>query len=80
MYELPAKAVAVTKNYRQETVDGICQNSGVWFDEPVVEMCIRSERYDQEMTLLHLPRKEPVFHADEVDDDVFDRFTNLSRR
>ncbi len=80
MYELPQRAVAVAKDYRQETVGGIHQAAGIWFDEPVVEMCIRSERYDQEMTLLHLPRKEPVFHAEEVDEDAFDRFTGLSRR
>lgn len=75
MFELPQLAVAVKQDYRQETIDGISQPSGVWFNEPVVEMCIRSERYDQEMTLLHLPRVEPKFHANEVDEDTFDRFT-----
>lgn len=80
MYELPSTAVAVAQDFRQETVDGISQAAGVWFDEPVVEMCIRSERYDQEMTLLHLPQKEPAFHADEVDEDTFDKFTAPSYR
>lgn len=80
MYELPVKAVAATKDYRQETVDGINQPADVWFDVPVVEMCIRSERYDQEMTLLHLPRKEPVFHADEVDKDTLDRLIDPLQR
>lgn len=80
MYELPVKAVAVTQDFRQETVDGISQNAGVWFNEPVVEMCITSKRYQQEMTLLHLPRKEPVFHADENDEDTFDQLTKPSRR
>lgn len=80
LYELPKKAIAVTQDYRQETVDGIKQPTGVWFNEPVVEMCIRSERYDQELTLLHLPPNEPTFHADEVVKDSFDRFTSSSRR
>ena len=80
MYELPSSAVAVTQDFRQETVDGIPQDAGVWFDEPVIEMCISSRRYEQEMTLLHLPRGEPVFHADEVGEDAFDRLTKPSRR
>jgi Zn-dependent peptidase ImmA (M78 family) len=80
MYELPAAAVAVTQDFRQETVDGIQQQAGVWFKEPVVEMCIPSKRYEQELTLLHLPRTEPVFHAEEVDEDVFDRLSEPSRR
>ena len=75
MYELPASATAVTQDYRQEAVDGISQPAGVWFDEPVVEMCISSKRYEQEMTLLHLPRKEPVYQADEVDEDAFDKLS-----
>ena len=80
MYELPQAAIAATRDFRQETVDGIHQKSGVWFNEPVVEMCISSKRYEQELTLLHLPRREPVFHAEENDEDAFDRLTQLSRR
>lgn len=80
MYELPASASAVTKDFRQETVDGISQPAGVWFDEPVVEMCISSKRYEQEMTLLHLPRTELVHHADEIDEDAFDKMTESFRR
>jgi len=75
MYALPASATAVTQDYRQEAVDGISQPAGVWFDEPVVEMCISSKRYEQEMTLLHLPRKEPVYQADEIDEDAFDKLS-----
>ena len=75
MYELPASATAATQDYRQEAVNGISQPAGVWFDEPVLEMCISSKRYEQEMTLLHLPRKEPVYHADEVDEDAFDKLS-----
>lgn len=74
MFELPQGATAVTKNYCEETAGGIQQRSGVWFPEPVLEMCIRSERYDQEMTLLHLERSAPVHQEEEAEEDTFDRF------
>lgn len=44
----------------------------MWFPEPVIEMCIRSDRYDQELTLLHLPKSEPVFQGKEAVEDVLD--------
>lgn len=75
MFELPAAATAVTHNYCDETANGIQQLADVWFPEPVLEMCIRSERYDQEMTLLHLARSAPVHQEEEVEEDTFDRFT-----
>lgn len=73
VFELPQAATAVTKDFREETAQGLEQPGGVWFPEPVVEMCIRSDRYDQEMTLLHLPRLAPVHQADEDEEDTFDR-------
>ncbi len=75
VYELPSLATAVTQNYCEETTTGIQHPSGVWFPEAVLEMCIRSDRYDQEMTLLHLKRSGPVHQAEETDEDMFDRFT-----
>lgn len=75
MFELPQSATAVTKNYCDETATGLQQPSDIWFPEPVLEMCIRSERYDQEMTLLHLERSAPVYQEEEDEEDTFDRFT-----
>lgn len=75
VFDLPQAATAVTGDYREETKNGVEQPAGVWFPEPVVEMCIRSERYDQEMTLLHLPRLAPVHEEEEAEEDMFDRFT-----
>jgi len=75
VFELPKNATAVTKDYRAETALGISQAAGVWFPEPVLEMCIRSNRYDQEMTLLHLPKSEPVFHGEETVEDAVDQFS-----
>lgn len=67
VYQLPNSATAVTKNYCDETAMGINQAADVWFPEPVQEMCIRIERYDIEMTLLHLPKLEIEYKGEEVD-------------
>jgi hypothetical protein len=74
MFNLPQLATAVTKNYCDETAFGIAQAAGVWFPEPVTEMCIRSDRYDQEMTILHLKPSGQVHHDEEIEEDTYDRF------
>jgi hypothetical protein len=56
-YSLPALSTAVTRNFVEETKVGIEQEAGVWFSEPLIEMCFRSDRYDQEYTLLHFERE-----------------------
>ena len=53
---------------------------GVWhFPEPVLEMCIRSERYDQEITLLQFEGKSAIFHEEEPIHDAFDQFMSNDR-
>ncbi len=74
VYELPAEAVAARREFTEEARFGIEQPSGVWFPEPVVEMCIRSDRYDQEITILHLKSDRTVFQQDGIEEDTFDRF------
>jgi Zn-dependent peptidase ImmA (M78 family) len=75
LYELPALATAVTRGFTEETKAGIQQRRDVWFPEPVIEMCLRSDRYDQELTLLHFEDSGPA-HQDEEEEasDSFDRF------
>ena len=75
VYELPRLATAVTQSFSDEAKAGIPQDSGVWFPEPVVEMCLRSDRYDQELTLLHFERDRAWNDDDEINADAFDRFT-----
>ena len=75
VFELPPASTAVTGDFRHETAQGIEQPAGIWFPEPVTEMCIRSDRYDLEMTLLHLPRQAPVHQDEEDEEDTYDRFT-----
>lgn len=73
VYELPSLATAVTRGFTDETRAGIQQDSGVWFPEPVIEMCLRSDRYDQELTLLHFESNGPRHQEEEEISDSFDR-------
>lgn len=74
VYELPSLATAVTRGFTDETRAGIQQDSGVWFPEPVIEMCLRSDRYDQELTILHFESNGPRHQEEEEISDSFDRF------
>jgi len=74
VFELPALATAVSRSFNEETKAGIPQDSGVWFPEPVVEMCIRSDRYDQEYTLLHFDKDRSWEHEEELFTDTLDAF------
>lgn len=76
VFELPQLAAAVRKNFSQEDLNGFQQNPGVWFDEHVTEMCLRSDRYDRELTLLQFEDAGPKFQSEETIEDVFDRFQN----
>lgn len=75
VYELPSVATAVTRSFSDEARAGIPQDSGIWFPEPVIEMCLRSDRYDQELTLLHFERQQAWNDDEEPVVDAFDRFT-----
>lgn len=44
VYELPSQAFATRHEYSHDALNGIRQQAGVWFPEPVHEICIRSER------------------------------------
>jgi Zn-dependent peptidase ImmA (M78 family) len=74
LYELPRQAFAARKDYSDAAIAGIMQPADVWFPEPVFEMCFRSDRYDQEITLLQFEPDGPRFQAEEQETDVFDQF------
>lgn len=74
VFELPAQAFAARRDYSDSALTGMTQNGGVWFPEPVHEMCLRSDRYDQEITVLQFEPEGPRFQAEEEEPDVFDRF------
>jgi hypothetical protein len=76
VYELPSQAFAAKRDYSDSALTGITQQAGVWFPEPVHEMCFRSDRYDQEITVLQFEADGPQFQAEEEETDVYDRFIN----
>lgn len=76
VFELPATALAARRDYSDAARAGILQPSGVWFPEQALEMCLRSERYDQEITLLHFDRNPPPFDFEAYEEDAFDRFVS----
>lgn len=76
VYELPSRAFAARREYADGALTGIRQQAGVWFPEPVHEICVRSERYDQEITVLQFEADGPRFQAEEEETDTYDRFIN----
>ncbi len=74
VFSLPQQAFAARRDYSDAALVGTMQSAGVWFPGPVYEMCFRSERYDQEITLLHLDNDEPRYQDEEEMPDAFDRF------
>jgi Zn-dependent peptidase ImmA (M78 family) len=78
VFELPAAAAAKRRLFTEKTKAGFAQPPEAWgFPEGLFEMCIRSERYDQEITLLHFEGKAPIFFQEEMDlEDTYDRFVN----
>lgn len=81
VFELPAKSIAARREFSEEGRTGIRQESGVWFDEPVVEMCFRSERYDQEFTLLQFEGdgRRAYDYEETEEEDTYDRLSRNSR-
>lgn len=72
VYELPSQAFAARRDYSDSALIGMTQQADVWFDEPVHEMCFRSDRYDQEITVLQFEADGPRFQEEEEEGDTFD--------
>jgi Zn-dependent peptidase ImmA (M78 family) len=74
IYELPATSLARRREFSDAAKVGVEQAAGVWFPEPIVEMCIRSDRYDQEMTLLHFENQAGWQPSVMIEPDTLDLF------
>ncbi|MCW1753049.1 ImmA/IrrE family metallo-endopeptidase [Rhizobium acaciae] len=74
MFELPQLSATVRREF--DASSGVKHPASVWFDEPATEMCFRSDRYDQEITLLHFGSLGPREQPEEFVEDVFDRFNS----
>ncbi len=74
-FEMPSASLAVRDVSVDDAIAGVRQAPGVWFPEPVVEMCIKTERYGFELTLLHFEGTGPAYQADGEDlEDTYARF------
>lgn len=73
--EVPSLSSVGRADFNEEVRSGINQPAGIWFDEPVKELSIRSQKYDLNYTLLHL--SNDIQHAGVAEprfEDTFDRF------
>jgi hypothetical protein len=73
--EVPQLSLVGRADFNNEARCGVQQPTGVWFDEPVLELSIRSQKYDLNYTLLHLSSE--VYHvglAEPHVEDTYDRF------
>jgi Zn-dependent peptidase ImmA (M78 family) len=78
VFELPANAIAARREFTEEAKAGIQQDRDIWLNQPAIEMCFRSERYDQEITLLHFGAAERWFEAEPQEEDTYDAFVRRS--
>lgn len=74
VFELPSAAAAVRRDFTEASRSGFHQSQGVWFDEPTIEMCLRSDRHDQEMTILQFDGLGPKHQDEETVQDTYDKF------
>lgn len=81
LYELPSASLSSRNIFDEEGLKGVRHPSGVWFPEPVVEMCMRTDRYGFELTLLHFEGRAPVWQEEPEDaGDAYTQFFKLGMR
>lgn len=78
MFELPATSMAALKAFGDDALTGVRQPAGVWFPEPAIEMCMRTDRYDFELTLLHFEGRPPAWQGEEMFEDVCTHFFTVA--
>jgi Zn-dependent peptidase ImmA (M78 family) len=75
-FELPSTSCVGRDDFSDEARQGMSHPANVWFAEPVEEISIRSDRFDQAFTILHLGREVRGYSTPELGiEDTFDRFT-----
>jgi hypothetical protein len=73
--EIPPRSLAARQDLLVDGRSGIDLPAGVWLREDVREMTIFADQYDFAVTLLLLAQDAPpVWHGEEVEEDVYDRF------
>jgi Zn-dependent peptidase ImmA (M78 family) len=80
VYELPKASAAARRDYSDASRTGVLQAANTWFPEAAFEMCLRSDSYDLEITLLHFERMPPSFEDQAGERDAFDQFVATGQR
>ncbi|WP_457578259.1 ImmA/IrrE family metallo-endopeptidase [Ensifer adhaerens] len=77
LFEMPAASLAARKATSKESLEGVHQKAGIWFPEPTRETCMRSDKYDFELTLLHFEGNAPAYQAEDEIEDSYTQFFRL---
>jgi hypothetical protein len=79
--EVPASSLVGLQEFTDRARLGVTQPAGVWLDEDCHEITLRSDNYDQSITVLHFANAAPRSSgAEEVGlQDTFERFTPPER-
>lgn len=73
LFEMPERSLSSLREFGQRAQDGVEQNN-VWFGERVIERCMRTDRYDFELTLLHFDSSGPISQGEDEVEDTYTRF------
>jgi hypothetical protein len=79
--EVPAGSLVGLQDFTDRARLGVAQPAGMWLGEDCQEMTVRSDNYDQSITVLHFANAAPRWSgAEEVGlQDTFERFTPPER-
>jgi IrrE N-terminal-like domain len=78
--EVPPLSAVGRGAFTDDARSGIDHSAGIWFDEPVTELSIRSTRHDLNYTLLHLNNDiDHISLAEPQVEDTFDHFHGRAR-
>jgi hypothetical protein len=79
--EVPAASLVGRQEFTSRARQGAAHAAGVWFDEDCEEITLRSDKYDQSITLLHFANAAPRsdYGEEEGVEDTFQRFAPPER-
>jgi hypothetical protein len=79
--EVPAASLIRRRKFADKAREGVDHPHGVWFNEECREITLRSDKYDQSITILHFvgPASGPLYMSAPGEEDTFDRFSGRPR-
>jgi len=79
--EIPPASLVGRHEFTHRARQGAAHTAGIWFDEDCEEITLRSDKYDQSITLLHFANAAPRsdYGEEEGVEDTFQRFAPPER-